>query len=154
MLANEDYALTKKGKNLSSIEKQSNGKQASLCRSCTKNDNTITNVSPTNLTIGLDFSSQSPPTNPTDVLRLSWLSYSFMSRFHHDIIVVVHYFNMEIPMQNFNLVSVEECLKSISLNLSHLEIAKDDILLCGQAHGDTFKRFFLTVNSLLSLLCK
>ena len=76
-----------------------------------------------------------------------------MSRFYHDIAVLVHRYNMEILMEKVNLVLMEECLESISLNLFHLDNTKDNIFSCDETCGDTFKGLFLTVNSLKSLLC-
>ena len=133
------YNLTKKSKKLSCIKNKSNGKQVSLYKSCTKSCNNITNVPPKNIPTGSDLPSQSPPTNPTDVLRLSRLSYSSMSRYHHNIVVLARHFNMETPMEKLNLVSVEYCLESISLNFSHLNNAKDSRFPRDRAHGDTFK---------------
>ena len=147
------YTLNKTNKNLSCIENKSNEKQASLCKLCTKSDNDITNIPPRALPTGPNLPSQSLPTAPTDVLRISRLPYSSMSSFHEDIEGLVHSFNMKTPIENFNLVSLEEYVESNSLNFSHLDSGKYNIFSCDQSNGDTFKGLILKVNSLKSLLC-
>ena len=76
-----------------------------------KNDNDVTNNPPTNLPTGFNLPSQFLPTELTDLLRLSRLSDTSMSEFHKDVATLVHTFNMESPMENFNSVSKEQCLK-------------------------------------------
>ena len=75
-----------------------------------------------------------------------------MSRFHHDIVVLIHQFNMETPIQNIDLKIVKICLESISLSFNHLDNGNDNILSCDAANGDTYKGLYFTVNFLNSLL--
>ena len=84
---------------------------------------------------------------------ISRISNYFMFSFHQDITWLVHSLSMETPIENSNLVSLEECLESISLKFSHLDSGKDNIFSYNQANGDTFKALFLTIKSWKSLEC-
>ena len=117
-----------------------------------KNDNDVTTTPPTNLPTGINLPSQSSPTDPTDILRLSRLPDTSMSEFHKDIATLVHNFDMESPMENFNSMSKKQCLKEIILHFTHLDSGTDNIFSGDQDTGDTFKEFFLIVNSSKSLL--
>ena len=77
-----------------------------------------------------------------------------MSSFHHDIEVLVHLLKMETLMDRFNPCVSERIFRIYQSKLKSLDNAKDNRFSYYEAHGDTFKRLFLTVNSLKSLLCK
>ena len=99
---------TKKG---SCIDAPGNSKQGSVCKSCFKNDNDVTTTPPINHPTDLTLPSQSSPIDPTDVLRLSRLSDTTMSEFYKNVTTLVHTFDMESPMENFNSVSKGQYLK-------------------------------------------
>ena len=75
-----------------------------------------------------------------------------MSSFHNNIAGLVHSFDKETAMQNFNSVSLEQCLEEISLNLSYFDSSSANIFSGDKANGDTFKGLFLAVNSLKILI--
>ena len=105
-----------------------------------------------NISTWINLLSPSSPTDPTNVLRLLILSDTSMSEFHKDIATLVHNFDMESLMENFNSVSFEQCLKQISLHFTHLGSGNGNIFPGDQDTGDTFKGLFIAVNFLKSLL--
>ena len=76
-----------------------------------------------------------------------------MSRFHHNIVVLVHQFDMKTPIEQFDLETAKDCLERISLNFNHLDNANENLFSYDAANGDNFKGLFYTVNSLNIILC-
>ena len=80
-----------------------------------------------NSSTGLNLPSQYSPLHPTDVLRLSSLSDTSISKIHKEPTTLFYNFDKESTMENFNSVSKEQCLKQISLHFAHLDSGTDNI---------------------------
>ena len=107
-----------------------------------KSSSKYTDEAPTTPTLQIKNDKAFDPTNyytnHAKVLILSNLSNSSTSRFHRYVAALVHRLNMDIPMKQLNLETLEEYLEYIRINFSHLETQQANICVCNSVNDDTF----------------
>ena len=98
-----------------------------------------------------NYSSVSKEPTPTPRITLSKLSDNSLSRFHHQIPVIVHEFSIDSPIDKLLFKTNIECVQYLTENFTYLDGTNENIFACN-AHNSTFNVLLMNTKSIDRLL--